>query len=49
MIRESLAWISALFTQNRSGFGNGKKAKVVGLWLFAVFWVLWMERNRKFF
>lgn len=32
MIRESLAWISALFTQNRSGFGNVKKAKVVGLW-----------------
>ena len=47
---ESPAQISARSVQNRSGFGKGKKAKVLrGCGVLAVFWVLWMERNRRIF
>ena len=42
--------LSDLFSQNHSGFGKGKKAKVLwGCAVLAVFWVIWMERNRRIF
>ena len=42
--------ISDLFVQNHYGFGKGKKAKVLwGCSVLAIFWVLWMERNRRIF
>lgn len=47
---DSSTQISALFVQNLSGFEKGKKAKVLwGCGVLTVFWVLWMDRNRRIF
>lgn len=47
---DSPTQISGLFLQNHSGFGNGKKAKVLwGCGVLAVFFGSWVERIEEFF